>query len=176
MSVLCSNEYLNNMKKNYNSNDQDQINLKEKYNELIKYDKLNKYDELTEIIISNGNTTSNETDKFNKFKSENEKENEKDTEKDTETEFDKEIEPQDINELIDILSKKINNIELISETLINSIYDTLKFIQINHNKKILNWYNDKYYKDLEEFKTNNNYFIDLMKIHETNSFVIVENE
>lgn len=145
-----NDEYWNNIKKKYNLNNQNQTNLQDKYCES------------TEIIISNGDNTSDETNISDKYKLEFE----------TESEY----EYQDINELINVLSKKINNIELIDETLINSVYKTLKFIQMNHNKKILNWYNEKYYKDLEEFKTNNNYFIDLMKTYESNSFVIIDND
>ena len=82
---------------------------------------------------------------------------------------------ENINELFEILSKKINNIEMIDESLIIEIYDRLKFIKKNHNNKILSWYDDKFNADLNEFKKNNNSFYNLMKFNEQNSFVLIEN-
>ena len=87
-----------------------------------------------------------------------------------------ELKSENINELFEMLSKKINNIELIDETLIIEIHDRLKFIKKNHNNKILNWYDDKFYEDLNEFKKNNSSFFNLMKFYETNSFVLIEND
>jgi len=42
---------------------------------------------------------------------------------------------------------KINNIELIDESLINEIYQRLKLIIKYHNIKISNWYDETLYED-----------------------------
>ena len=85
----------------------------------------------------------------------------------------KESKSENINELFELLSRKINNIELIDESLIIEIYDRLKLIRKNHNTKISNWYDDKFYEDLNEFKKNNISFSNLMKYYQENSFVLI---
>jgi hypothetical protein len=62
---------------------------------------------------------------------------------------------------------------LIDESLINEIYKRLKLIRKNHNIKISNWYDDKFYSDLNEFKKNNDSFYNLMKYYQENSYVII---
>lgn len=82
---------------------------------------------------------------------------------------------ENINELFEILSNKINAIEIIDDSLVDEIFKRLKFIRYNHNKKITDWYDEKYNNDLNEFKQNNIHFNNLMKNYELNSFVLIEN-
>lgn len=82
----------------------------------------------------------------------------------------------DIGELLKIISEKINNIEIIDESLTNEIIDTLNFIRKNHNDKILTWYDEKFHSDLNEFKQNNDIFGKLIKFNEKNSYVLINDD
>jgi len=88
--------------------------------------------------------------------------------------FDSRDKSENINELIRIMSDKINKIEIIDPSMIDEIYMGLKNICSSHNKKIYDWYDEKYFSDLNEFKLKNNSFFELMKTYEQNSFVLVE--
>ena len=79
-----------------------------------------------------------------------------------------------INELIELFTDKINNIEIIDESIVEEIYTKLKNICENHNNKINNWYDKKYLSDLNEFNIKNNIFYEFTKVYKNNSFVLIE--
>ena len=86
-----------------------------------------------------------------------------------------EKEKEDLGVLFETLSRKINNIELIDDIFITEIFDKLNHIQKNHNDKILNWYDKKFYQDLNDFKQNNDNFNNLIEFNKQNSFILINN-
>lgn len=81
-----------------------------------------------------------------------------------------------VNELFEILSNKIKNMEIIDEILIIEITNRLKLIRKNHNNKILTWYDEQFYNDLDNFKKNSVDFYKLMNFYQKNSYVLINNE
>lgn len=80
----------------------------------------------------------------------------------------------DINDLIEEIKSKISNLEKIDEKIVQQICMCVKKIQKDHNNKIDNWYDDKYYFDMNIFNKNNIDFCKLTEFYNKNSFVIVE--
>jgi len=81
-----------------------------------------------------------------------------------------------INELIEIISDKINSAETINELLIDDLYLKLKNLCGEHNKKINDWYDSKYYDDLNILKNNFKEYNIFNNLCLTKSFVIIEDE
>ena len=80
---------------------------------------------------------------------------------------------KNINELIELFSKKITEINYIDDTLIEQIYTSLKKISHSHNAKLSEWFDDKYIADFNEFINNNNLYSNLIETYKKKSFVII---
>lgn len=78
-----------------------------------------------------------------------------------------------VEELLENIIDKINNVEFISEKLVDDIYLKLKLLCIEHNKKINEWYDEKYNNDLKHFLENNNEFSKASLIYENNCFISI---
>lgn len=79
-----------------------------------------------------------------------------------------------IDELINEIHYKINNIETIEDSLIEDIYSKLKYIKMTHDKKINKWFDLKYNNDLNNLKQNvNNH---LLNKNLTTSFIIINDK
>lgn len=110
----------------------------------------------------------------------NEEEEENDDEDNEDNEDDEEDDEninnvfENLKELLLIFSSKIQNIEFIEDASVKKINDILKFLKINHNKKLHKWYNKQYYQNLKEFKINNTNYNEVVKLYEDNSLIIIK--
>ena len=78
---------------------------------------------------------------------------------------------QKLDEIIKLVSNKINNTILIEESLIDDIYIKLKFLCANHNDKIKNWFDEKYESDLKQIIDTNLIFNNIANIYEKNCYI-----
>ena len=81
--------------------------------------------------------------------------------------------PMDLNQISNIVLRKINNIKPIDDVLIEEICTGLKLYCQNHNQMINDWFDENYFDDLKTFKTNNENHLKLSNIFGDNSFISV---
>jgi hypothetical protein len=79
-----------------------------------------------------------------------------------------------IDDLIETISNKINNIDTIDDSLVEDIYLKLKNICVEHNKKINDWFDSKFDDDLNVLKNNFINYNNMNNLYLTKSFVIIE--
>jgi len=79
---------------------------------------------------------------------------------------------ENVNTNLKQISKHINKNELIDNIIIENIINKLKTICENHNKKINDWFDDTYIRDLNNLRLKNNEFNELIKKKELESFII----
>jgi hypothetical protein len=94
---------------------------------------------------------------------------------DKEINFSEDISAKDYNidDMIELLSKKINSNEHIGDNLLDMICYKLKNISVKHNEKILEWYDKKYHNDLETLKKSIKIFNQMNDLYTNSSFVII---
>ena len=78
----------------------------------------------------------------------------------------------DIDNYLGLLFNKIDNAENINKLLIDNITLKLNSIFIKHNKKVNNWYDDRYFNDLNNLKNNILKFCEQQQLFEKKSFII----
>ena len=80
----------------------------------------------------------------------------------------------DLNEIINILSNKMNNVYTIDDELIKSICDKIISHCKNHNMMINEWFDNDYQDNLFLLKKNNEDYTKLSNKYETKSFIVVK--
>lgn len=80
----------------------------------------------------------------------------------------------DINEVMNILSDKMNNYKIINNELIKGLCIGIISHCKKHNTMINEWYDDQYLENLNTFKKNNENYMMMSKDYEMKSFVFVE--
>lgn len=76
--------------------------------------------------------------------------------------------------IINIISNKMNNIQIINDELIEELCNNFKFNCENHNKMIIEWFDNNYNNDLEQFKTNNNKYNQISNTYNEQSVIIID--
>jgi hypothetical protein len=77
----------------------------------------------------------------------------------------------DINHIMNILSYKMNNNQVIDKLLINEICHSLKIHCQDHNKIINDWFDIQYINELSIFKNNMTKFNKLSETYCLSSFI-----
>jgi len=80
----------------------------------------------------------------------------------------------DINEIINILSDKMNNIKIINNELIKGLCISIISHFKKHNTMINEWFDEQYFENLKAFKKNNEDYLIMSDNYETNSFVLIK--
>ncbi len=80
----------------------------------------------------------------------------------------------DLDNIMNILSDKINNTKLINKSLIEELCMGLRLYCQNHNTMINDWFDEQYKDNLLSLKKNNDNYSKLQKEYEYNSFVFVD--
>lgn len=76
--------------------------------------------------------------------------------------------------IINIISNKMNNIQIINDELIEELCNNFKLNCENHNKMIIEWFDNNYNNDLEQFKTNNNKYNQISNTYNEQSVIIID--
>ncbi len=84
------------------------------------------------------------------------------------------MENNEINAIIELLFKKINSNEYINNDFINIINRKLKEKTMEHNDKIMSWYDTTYKIDLENMKKSIEHFNKTNELYEKSSFIIIK--
>ena len=80
----------------------------------------------------------------------------------------------DLDDIIKILSHKINGSKIINESLIEKICVGIKLYCQNHNNIINDWFDEEYRYDLSLLKKNNDNYLKLSNEFESSSFIFIE--
>lgn len=81
--------------------------------------------------------------------------------------------PYDLNNMINIISGKVNNVQIINGELIEELCNNLRLYCENHNNKINSWFDDNYKNDLEILNENIQKYLKKSNIFESNSFISI---
>ena len=82
----------------------------------------------------------------------------------------------DINEIMNILSDKMNNIKIINNELIKELCIGIILHCKKHNKMINEWFDEQYFESLKAFKQNNEDYLMMSNDYKIKSFVFIENK
>ena len=80
----------------------------------------------------------------------------------------------DINDVLTILSDKMNNIKLINDELIKKLCLGIVSRCKQHNKMINEWFDEEYHENLKTLKKNNEEYFQMSNDYESKSFVLIE--
>ena len=80
----------------------------------------------------------------------------------------------DINEIMNILSDKMNNIKIINNELIKGLCIGIISHCKKHNTMINEWFDEQYFENLKALKQNNEDYLMMSNDYETKSFVFIE--
>lgn len=80
----------------------------------------------------------------------------------------------DINEIMNILSDKMNNIKIINNELIKELCIGIILHCKKHNTMINEWFDEQYFESLKAFKQNNEDYLMMSNDYEIKSFVFIE--
>lgn len=80
-----------------------------------------------------------------------------------------------IDDIMNIISDKINNIKIINDELIKKLCIGIITHCKKHNSNINGWYDKQYYDNLKTLKQNNDNFLKLSIEYETKSIVMIDN-
>ena len=82
----------------------------------------------------------------------------------------------DINEIMNILSDKMNNIKIINDELIKELCIGIILECKKHNTIINEWFDEQYYESLKTFKKNNEDYLKISNDYELKSFIFIKNK
>lgn len=74
----------------------------------------------------------------------------------------------------DVLLKKMENAQTLSDELIEKLTNELKLHCMNHNKIINEWFDDKYHNQLETLKKLNAEYLELSNNYKNCSFLSID--
>lgn len=80
----------------------------------------------------------------------------------------------DFNEMMNILSDKMNNIKIINDDLIRELCLSIIFNCKKHNIMINDWFDEQYNENLKTLKQNNEDFLMMLNDYEIKSFISIQ--
>lgn len=80
----------------------------------------------------------------------------------------------DLNDIVNVLSNKMNGFKKINEKLISQICINIIMHSKNHNTMINEWFDDLYEENLLSLKKNNNEYSKIIEEYENKSFITIK--